>query len=260
MQLFLRIFAAVLIVILLGFNTFCLFTIGKIKNEATEKLGELYEHARFESADKISAECEEFTEYWLSEHHTLCLIVRHDLLDQVTISVSRFVPLAKFGENGTVIARALGDFVTCTIISLSGNTTAASYSDGTLKIIDSSGETIRENKVEYLDNPACSPAQNGMDLWFAVPDSNAIINYSVKHDRIEFRIGSPKEKAFCHPVDVSVYDNKLFICNANSYKIRAIDFTNYNVTDYCVFNEPVSKYFRVKDTEYAVMRSGVYSL
>ena len=92
------VFAAVLIVVLLSFNTFCLFTIGKIKNEATIKLEELYEHACFESPDKLTAKCEKFTEYWLSEHHTLCLIVRHDLLDQVTISVSRFVPLAKFGE------------------------------------------------------------------------------------------------------------------------------------------------------------------
>ncbi|MBR3780262.1 MAG: hypothetical protein IKK63_03565 [Clostridia bacterium] len=167
---------------------------------------------------------------------------------------------AKLGENGAVIARALGDFVTCNIINLAGNTIAASYSDGTLRIVDGNGEITGENKVEYLGNPACSPAANGMDLWFAVPDSNAIINYSVKHDRIEFRIGSPKEKAFFHPVDVSVYDNKLFICNANSYKIRTIDFNNYNVADYCIFNEPVSKYFRVKDVEYAVMRSGVYCL
>ena len=167
---------------------------------------------------------------------------------------------SKFGENGAVIARTLGDFVTCNIIPLAGNTFAASYSDGTLKTVGGNGELLGETKVEYLGNPACSPVANGMDLWFAVPDSNAIINYSVKHNRIEFRIGSPKEKAFFHPVDVSVYDNKLFICNANSYKIRTIDFNNYNVADYCIFNEPVSKYFRVKDVEYAVMRSGVYSL
>ena len=101
------VFAAVLIVVLLSFNTFCLFTIGKIKNEATEKLEELYEHACFESPDKLAAKCEKFTEYWLSEHHTLCLIVRHDLLDQVTISVSRFVPLAKFGETGELSAEIL---------------------------------------------------------------------------------------------------------------------------------------------------------
>ncbi len=167
---------------------------------------------------------------------------------------------AKYGENGAVFARSLGDFVTCSIVKLSGNTIGASYADGTLKILADNGEIIAENKVEYLDNPACSPSANGIDLWFAVPDSNAIINYSVKHNRIEFRIGSPKEKAFFHPVDVAVYDNKLFICNANSYKIRTIDFDNYNVADYCVFNEPVSKYFRTKDTEYVVLRSGVYCL
>ncbi len=167
---------------------------------------------------------------------------------------------AKYGENGTVFARTLGDFVTCSIAYLPNNKLAASYADGTLKILDSNGGLTGESKVEYLGNPACSPASNGMDLWFVVPESNAIINYSVKHDRIEFRIGSPKEKAFFHPVDISVYDNKLFICNANSYKIKTIDLTAYNVADYCIFNEPVSKYFRVKDIEYAVMCSGVYSL
>ena len=167
---------------------------------------------------------------------------------------------AKFGENGADIARSLVDFVTCTVINLAGNNIAVSYPDGRLKTLTGSGLEIAESRVEYLGNPACAPAANGADIWFAVPDSHAIINYSVKHNRIEFRIGSPKEKAFCHPIDVAVYDNKLFICNAYSYKLRTIDFDNYNVTDYFVFREPVLKYFRVKDTEYAVLQSGVYSL
>lgn len=166
----------------------------------------------------------------------------------------------KFGENAPEIARSLGDFVTCKTVNLTSSTKAASYDDGSLKILGSIGEIVSEHKVEYLDNPACSPVVNGADLWFAVPDSNAIINYSIKHSRIEFRIGSPKEKAFCHPTDISIYDNKLFICNANSYKIRTIGLDNYNIADYCLFNEPIFKYFRVKDVEYAVMQSGVYCL
>lgn len=101
------VFAAVLIVVLLGFNAFCLFTIGRIKNESTEKLDKLYEHVASGSNEKIAEECESFTKYWLSEHHVLCLIVRHDLLDQVTISVSRFVPLAKYGEKGELSAEIL---------------------------------------------------------------------------------------------------------------------------------------------------------
>mgnify|MGYP003531791816 CR=1 FL=1 len=163
-------------------------------------------------------------------------------------------------ENGIDIAKALGDFVTCDTIDLTNSTKAVCYPDGEFRILGSIGETVSEHRVEYLDNPARSPVVNGTDLWFVVPDSNAIINYSIKHNRIEFRIGSPKEKAFCHPIDISIYDNKLFICNAYSYKIKTISLDNYTVADYCIFNEPVTKYFRVKDIEYAVMQSGVYSL
>lgn len=175
------------------------------------------------------------------------------------ISVLSYIKI-KFGENGAEIARSLGDFVTCSVVSLSAGTCAASYADGTLKMFGTMGEIISVAKVEYMDNPACSPTVNGADIWFAVPDSNAVINYSAKHNRIEFRIGSPKERAFCHPTDISVYDNKLFICNANSYKINTIGLDNYNMTDYYVFNEPVYKYFRVGDVEYAVMQTGIYSL
>lgn len=165
----------------------------------------------------------------------------------------------KFGENAALLARELGDFVTCTVVSMS-NSMIVSYQDGRLLVIGSGGEIVSELHVEYLENPACSPAVVGNDLWLTVPDSNAIINYSVKHNRTEFRIGSPSAKAFCHPTHLSVYDNKLFICNANSYKIRTIGLDNYTDADYYVFNEPVYKYFRVGDIEYAVMRSGVYCL
>lgn len=101
------VFAAALLILLLGFNIHCLLTIEKIKDEASEKLEVLYKNLDFESDTKILSECEAFTEYWLSEHHILCLIVRHDLLDQVTISVSRFVPLAKYGEKGELSAEIL---------------------------------------------------------------------------------------------------------------------------------------------------------
>ncbi|MBQ2898289.1 MAG: DUF4363 family protein [Oscillospiraceae bacterium] len=101
------VFASVLMLILLAFNVFCLFTIGKIKNEATEKLDFLYKVAASGNGGKIAEECEKFTGYWLSEHHVLCLIVRHDLLDQVTIAVSRFVPLAEYGETGELSAEIL---------------------------------------------------------------------------------------------------------------------------------------------------------
>ena len=94
------VFAAVLLAALIGFNFFCLGTLEKIKDEATEKLGELYLCAEGGNLLKTASECEKFADYWHGKHHVLSRIVRHELLDQTAMSVSRFVPLAKFGETG----------------------------------------------------------------------------------------------------------------------------------------------------------------
>ena len=98
------VFAAALLFLLICFNFFCLFSVKKIKNEATEKLDSIEFYALAEDFEKTALECENFTEYWLSEHHVLCLLVRHDLIDQITISVSSFVPLAMFGKSGELVA------------------------------------------------------------------------------------------------------------------------------------------------------------
>ncbi|MBR2639036.1 MAG: DUF4363 family protein [Oscillospiraceae bacterium] len=92
--------AAVLLFLLVCFNSFCLFSIKKIKTEATEKLDSIYLSLSENDFEKTASECENFTEFWLSKHHVLCLLVRHDLIDQITISVAGFVPLATFGEKG----------------------------------------------------------------------------------------------------------------------------------------------------------------
>lgn len=180
--------------------------------------------------------------------------------DSVDISTVVTYIREKFGESGIEVARAVGDFITCNVEKLSNGTYIVSYPDGTIKVVGVAGEILSEANVNYQDSPAQSPVSNGNDLWFAVPDGNAIINYSIKHNRIEFRIGGPKSQSFCHPVHMSKYDNVLFICNAYSYKIRAVSLDSYNVEDYLNFNEPVYMYFRVGNTEYVRLQSGVYML
>ena len=175
------------------------------------------------------------------------------------LSVNAYIA-EKFGENGALIARTLRNFITCRARPLTSSTLAVAFPEGALRLVGSFGEIVDEATVEYLSRPARSPALNGMDLWYAVPDANAIINYSVRHKRIEFRIGSPKDKTFRHPVDLSIYDNKLFVCNETAYCIKTIDLDHYQVTDHVFFKEPVTRYFRSGETEYVVLSSGVYSL
>lgn len=94
------VFAVVVIAVLILFNLYCLGVVFEIKSEAVEKLDFLYNSLNESDTEKLVSVCENFTEYWITEHHTLCRIVRHDLLDQATIAVSRFVPLAKYDESG----------------------------------------------------------------------------------------------------------------------------------------------------------------
>lgn len=94
------IFAFALMFFLIGFNFFCFYTVSEIGAEALEKLDCIYGTLAVGDASKTAEECEKFTEYWLSEQHILSLIVRHNLLEQTTSSVARFVPLSEFGEKG----------------------------------------------------------------------------------------------------------------------------------------------------------------
>lgn len=166
----------------------------------------------------------------------------------------------KFGENFRKIAVAVKDFVNCKFTSIFNDMGVASLNDGTLIMFNSSGETIKKINVGYLDFPAVSPSVNGNELWFAVPEGNAVINYNIKYRRIDFRIGGPNVTSFCHPVDVSVYDHTLFICNLNSYKIKVLSLDSFNVNDYMNFTEPVLRYFRSSANEYVMLKSGIYTL
>lgn len=180
-----------------------------------------------------------------------------DVFDKISIN---YYISSKFGKNGFIIAKALGDFVRCDLRKVSSYQNSASYSDGKTFIYDNNGLIIDSFTVTHNNHPACGPAVYKGDLWYAVPEENAIIKYSVNHKRTEMRIGSVKEKAFSHPVSIERFDDTLYICNSNSFQIKTLDLNTFDVNDLYVFNEPVFKYFRLKDTEYVILNSGVYSL
>ena len=100
------VFAAALLAAVIAFNCFCIKTVSDIKNDVTEKLDALYISAG-KNPEESASLCEEFTGYWIEKSHTLCRIVRHDLVDQVTIAVARFAPLAEYGETGELSAEIL---------------------------------------------------------------------------------------------------------------------------------------------------------
>ncbi len=99
--------AVFLMAAVIAFNIFSLCYLTSVKNEITEKLDFLYETAAEGNHDKTAEECEKFTEYWLEKHHALCRLVRHDAIDQITLGVSRFAPLAQYDETGELSSEIL---------------------------------------------------------------------------------------------------------------------------------------------------------
>ncbi|MCL2508512.1 MAG: hypothetical protein FWF05_04985 [Oscillospiraceae bacterium] len=164
----------------------------------------------------------------------------------------------KFGAEFKTIAEHLGDFISCDAAVMVNSGVIALYDTGEMHIFSSAGAPIWEGTLTYQDEPVRDLAADGKNVWCAVPDRNAVICYSPDEGRVLLRIGGGATSAFSYPVSITKYDDTLYVCNKNSYKVRTLTLENYSVKDYLVFKEPVLKYFRVHDHEYAVLESGIY--
>ena len=99
------IFAGILMIILVGFNIFCLFEIRKAKDDISGRLDFIEYTLASGNSEETALECEKFTEYWIEKQHLLSRIVRHELLEQTTNSVAQLAPFAEYEEYGDLSAQ-----------------------------------------------------------------------------------------------------------------------------------------------------------
>lgn len=95
------VFAASLLVAVIVLNAFCLHIVREAKDSMISRLDEL---SAISDTAKAAETASKITDYWIDTHHILCRIVRHKLLEQVTISVSRLESFAEYGEIGLLSA------------------------------------------------------------------------------------------------------------------------------------------------------------
>lgn len=181
-------------------------------------------------------------------------------LERPTASTRSAYLLNKFGENFEKIAEQLSDFIYCDAAVLPNKHVAVSYASGELGIFNDKGELYWTGDLQYRDCSVSGVAPEGKYIWCVVPENNCIVRYSPSSEKIVLRIGGDSSTAFLNPVSISVYDNKLYICNYESRKIRTVDLKDYTVSDYKIFEEPVYRYIRTNDRELVELESGVYML
>ena len=171
-----------------------------------------------------------------------------------------FYQLNKFGENYAKICEEIGDYISCEATVFKNGSVAVVYSSGETGIFDASGKPVWTGDLFYKDCPINGAVADGVYFWTTVPLQNSIINYSIPHKKFSMRIGSENSPTFSEPVSLSIYRKEMFVCNAGSNKIRKVSLSNYLVSDYKRFDEPVYKYILSALKEFVILSSGVYVL
>lgn len=181
-------------------------------------------------------------------------------LERPTASTRGAYLLNKFGEKYEEIANQLSDFIYCDAAILPNKHVAVAYPSGEIGLFDEKGALYWTGDLQYKNCPINGVVSEGKYLWCVVPENNCIIRYSPNTEKIVLRIGGDSSTAFLNPVSISSYDNKLYICNYQSCKIRTVNLKDFTVNDYKTFSEPVYRYIKTANRELVELESGVYML
>ena len=181
-------------------------------------------------------------------------------LERPTASTRGAYLLNKFGENYEAIADQLSDFIYCDACQMGNKHTAIAYASGEIGLFDDKGKLYWTGDLQYKGCPISGVVSDGKYLWCVVPENNCIIRYSPTTEKIVLRIGGDSSTAFLNPVSLSLYDEKLYICNYESCKIRTVNLKDFTVSVYKTFDEPVYRYITANDREVVELESGVYIL
>ena len=166
----------------------------------------------------------------------------------------------KFGRGYVEIVQQVKDYLTCTVCEGPEGFINVVYPTGEMGIFDYNGTLIWTGDLSYHGSSvrSCAPEENS--IWCCVPDQNAVVRYSKKLQRIDFRIGGATTTDIGRPMSVSRIGNDLFVCCKTARAIKKISLTNYVTTDYKKCEEPVLRYMRVAGREEVVLTSGIYIL
>lgn len=178
--------------------------------------------------------------------------------------------LTKFGASFHAVSSQLGDYISCDSVKLWNGNTFVIYSNGDTGLFSQDGRLLKTDQVTYelpsirnredMKYPARDCAAYNNEIWCVVPDMNCIVQYSLVKNRIKMRIGGDKSNTFDEPLAVCVYGDSLYVSNTGANNIKRVSLEDYSVEIYKQFDEPVYKYLRIEDKEFAVLDSGVYLL
>lgn len=167
--------------------------------------------------------------------------------------------MAKFLEHYKGIEAKVGNYVTCRACETPDGGMLIVDADGTAKIFDANGEIVNQTVITYHGEPPYSVAVSGRSFWCSYPEDNSIVRYSLKSMREELKLGGSRS-AFKEPQGLFIEGGEMFVCNSGTNTLWRIGLSNYAVTEYAHFEEPVHSFMRSGKYEFVILDSGLYLL
>lgn len=151
-------------------------------------------------------------------------------------------------------------FITCSCAVLEDGGIFVVSKNGDARVIDADGNTSWQGTIKYKDCGPSSVAYYGHTLWASFSERNSLIRFNLRTMREELRIGGSNDSSFSGPEGLWINEpeGQLIVCNSKANNILEVNIKTYTVRERAVFDEPVHKYLRVGNKEFAVLDSGLY--
>ena len=198
----------------------------------------------------------------LEEALTDGLFVKFKMLDTVSGTVKDIAKnvyfLAKFGSNYHAAVKIADNYITVKAINLPTGKLFLCEQSGNCYLLDGDGSILWTGNIMYKDNAPSDIALYNNCVWASFKDNNVLIRFNLATMREELRIGGEKSP-FSGPRGIFIDENTAVISNTLSNNLTKVNLDNFNVEQYCAFEESVREYIKVDNQEFVLLSDGIYS-
>lgn len=177
---------------------------------------------------------------------------------RLTDVIKDIYQLAKFGSAYRAVATFCDNYVMARSVILPSGRVFICDNSGNMKLIDTEGECVWTGELTYRTKGPSSLVLHGNTVWASFESENVLMRCNPSTMREELRIGGTRSP-FDRPIHIFVDGDDAYISNLGSNKIIKINLISYEVEDYKEFEEPIFGFARVKNFDFYLLKSGLYT-
>lgn len=166
--------------------------------------------------------------------------------------------LSKYGSNYRAVINDFENHITVKSVIFPNGKLFTVERDGKATLFSTEGEVLWQGEIKYRSNPPSDIAFYKNALWCCYSETNTLLRYNIINMRPELRIGGSKSP-FNKPSDIFITGQKAILSNPETNRLVKVNLENFEAHNYKEFTEPVYSYARVKDREFMLLKSGIYS-